>query len=282
MEPANSPNVTRDELTNLNFALGYCHRYRYLRSKILENDIDKANEILSDLKEQQIESIVAMLQVELVVNAIMYCEDLAIILLALSKPVTEIIKTVASLHETGSGSVKEFYEKLPQRDFEYFWRMMKYDRFCVEGDKDRYEQSCKRFWNDMLKLSSFFLHRYELFSAYKHGLNVVSLVDAKTGKDVLMIGKYDGTFDVLVLPPSWYLEYVEIVEIVHNMFNKVIEPIIWKTLEDISGIDLREEGTIRKALTSREPEDETRPVRFEIKVTFPWKVREPKEYKPFY
>jgi len=275
-------NVTRNELTNLIFALGYSHHYRYYRSKILENDIDGIDKVLSSLKEQQVESIVSVLRVELVTNSVMYCEDLAIILLALNKPTTEIIKTIASLHETGAGSVKEFYEKFPQRNFEYFWRMIKYDRFCEEKEVDKYQRSCKRFANDMLGVSKFFLHWYELFSAYKHGLNIVPLVDAGTGKDVLMIGKYDGTFDTLVLRPSWYIGYIEIVEIVHNIFNKVIDPIIWKMLEDIAGVNLKDEKTIRKMLTSIEPEDKTRPFGLTMKVTFPWKIRETKEYRPFY
>ena len=109
-----------------------------------------------------------MLQVELVVNAVMYCQDLAAIVLALNKPPAEILKTVSSLHETGSGSIKDFYEKIPQRDFDYFWRMIKYDKLEITNEKDKYERSCERFRKDMLKVSKFFLHWYELFTAYKH------------------------------------------------------------------------------------------------------------------
>lgn len=55
MKSDSSSDVTRDELTNLTFGLGYSLHYRYLRSKILENDIDRIDKILSNLKEKQIE-----------------------------------------------------------------------------------------------------------------------------------------------------------------------------------------------------------------------------------
>lgn len=274
--------ANRNELTNLQFLFGYSHHYRYFRSRILENDIDTTENILSDLKAGQIENIVAMLRVELVVNAVMYCEDLAIMLLALRKPVKEIIKTVASLHETGAGSVKEFYAKLPQHSLEYFWELIKYDKFCEAGAADKYQRSCKRFRADLLKLSKFFLTWYNLFAAYKHGLNVVSLIDSKTGKDLLMIGKYDGTFDIIVVHPSWPLGYIEVTEIVYRMFNNVVDPIIWKIMEDISGVNLKETQQLTKTLTSGETEDKARPIKFTINAVFPWKIFEAKEYRPFY
>lgn len=282
IEIKQSVEVDRDKLTNLSFALGYFHHYRHLRSRILEKDIDRIHEIFPDLKDKQVESTVSMLQVELVANAVMYCADLAVILLALRKRQAEILKTVSSLHETGSGSIKEFYEKLPQQDLAYFWRMMRYDKLKIaKEEQEKYERSCKRFRDDMLKLSKFFLHWYVLFSAYKHGLNVVALIDEKTGKDVLMIGNYDGSFDMLILSPSWYLGYIETVEIVLRMFDRVIEPIFWMMLENTAEVDLKEKRDIRKTLVSREP-DETRPYKITIRVSFPWKIREAKEYKPFY
>jgi len=272
----------RDRMTNLSFVLGYFHRYRYLRSRILESDIDRIHEVFHDLKEEQIESIVAMLQVELVVNAVMYCQDLAAIFLAFNKPIKEILKTVSSLHDTGSGSIKEFYEMIPQRDSEYFWKLIKYDKLKIEKEVERHERSCERFRNDMLRLSKFFLRWYELFSAFKHGLNIVALRDAKTAKDVVQIGNQDGSFDMLILHPSWYLEYIEIVDIVLRMFDRVIEPVVWMMLEDVAEVDLKEKRDIQKKLVSREPEDEKRPYRATIEVSFPWKIREEREYRPFY
>jgi len=282
LNSVNSSVADRDKMTNLSFVLGYFHRYRYLRSKILESDIDRIHEVFQELKEEQIESIVAMLQVELVVNAVMYCQDLAAIFLALGKPVKEILKIVSSLHETGSGSIKEFYEMIPQRNLAYFWRLIKYDKLEIEKEIEKYERSCKRFQNDMMKLSKFFLSWYGLFSAFKHGLNVVALRDAKTGKDVVQVGNQDGSFDMLILHPAWYLKYIEIVEIVFRMFDRVIEPIIWMIMEDIAGVDLKEKRDIQKKLVSKEPEDEKRPYEATIEVSFPWKIREEKEYKPFY
>lgn len=281
MTSGKSLEVNRDKMTNLGFALGYCHPYRYLRSKMLEYDIDRIRKIFPILREEQIENIVSMLQVELVVNSVMYCQDLAAIILALEKPATELLRTVSSLHETGAGSIKEFYESLSEQDFEYFWRILRYDKLDITNEKEKYERSCERFRNDMLRLSKFFLRWYELLSCYKHGLNILALIDAKTGKDILMMGEQDGSFEILVLPPSWYIGYIEIVEIVYRMFERVIEPIFWMMLEETADVDLKENRDIRKTLVSTEP-DQTRPYKLTIEASFPWKIREAKEYKPFY
>jgi hypothetical protein len=53
-------------------------------------------------------------------------------------------------------------------------------------------------------------------------------------------------------------------------------------LEDVAGVDLKEKRDIRKKLVSKEPKDEKRPYEATIEVSFPWKTREEKEYKPFY
>jgi len=97
-----------------------------------------------------------------------------------------------------------------------------------------------------------------------------------------MIGKYDGTFDTLVLAPAWYLGYVEITEIIYRIFNKVVDPITWSILEDFSGVKFEEKKTIEKTMSSKEPPDKSRPFKFKMKVEFPWKICDAKEYKPFY
>jgi hypothetical protein len=272
--------VTRDEMTNLNFALAYPHQFRYYRSHLLEDNIDRIKETLPTLTDKQRENIVAMLNVDLVVNTVMYCEDLAIMLLALDKPVTKMIKTFASLHETGAGSVKEFYEKIPKRDFDYFWHIIKYDKFYEEDSK--YQRSCRRFVNDIIKVSKFFLVWYPLFSAFKHGLNVLACVNNKSGKDVIMIGERDGTFITTVLASSWSISYIEIIEIIHRIFDKIVDPITWVILEEVSGVNLEEKVDIKKKMESKEPMDKSRPVKLSLQIEFPWKIREAKKYAPFY
>ena len=280
-----SDKVRWEELTSLQLTLGYFHRYRYLRSKMLEHDLDTVEEIFSDLRDEQQESIKCMLQVDLVVNAVLYSQDLAAILLCLDKPLSKFTTMISSLHETGSGSIKEFYEKLFERQFDFFWKIMKYDELKLHDkpEQEKYERSCNRFRKDMLKVSKFFLQWYNLFSAYKHGLNVVPVRETKTARDVLMLGNPDGTFDMFIVSPSWYLGYIEVVEIVHNVFNRLIEPIMWKLLANVAKVDLKGEETITKLLTSDLSEEEKkRRKKFTFNIVYPWRIREAQEPKPFY
>jgi hypothetical protein len=269
------------EITSLSFVLGYFHHYRYIRSQILEKDVDTVYTAFPNFRPEQIESIAIMLRVELMVNAVMYCSDLAAILLAFAKPVDQILKTVSSLHETGSGSIKEFYQEISSQPPEYFWKLLGYDKLEMASDKARYERSCARFQDDISHLSKFFLKWYQLHSCYKHGLNIVAFVESKTGSDVLIMGNPDGTFDTVLLPPSWYLAYIETIEIVFKMFSRVVEPRIWKLVIGTMKIDLKDK-TMKKVFVSKEPEDKTRPHKFSFTMSYPWKIWDVKDHEPFY
>jgi len=280
-----SGKVRWDELTSLQQTLGYFHRYRYLRSRMLEHNLDTVDKIFPNLRYEQQESIKCMLPVELVVNAVLYSQDLAAILLCLDKPLSKFNTMISSLHETGSGSIKEFYESLPKAQFDFFWKIMRYKelKFHDKNEQGKYERSCNRFRNDMLKVSKFFLQWYNLFSAYKHGLNVVPVRETKTARDILMLGNPNGTLDMFMFSPSWYLGYIEVVEIVHNVFNRLIEPIMWKLLANVAKVDLKGEEIITRLLTSDLPEEEKkRRKEFTFNIVYPWKIRDAQEPKPFY
>ena len=64
-------------MTNLVFALGYFHHYRYFRMQILEKDVDSVYETFPSLKPERKESMAGMPRVELVVNAVLYCSDIS-------------------------------------------------------------------------------------------------------------------------------------------------------------------------------------------------------------
>ncbi|TRZ52155.1 MAG: hypothetical protein D4S01_03390 [Dehalococcoidia bacterium] len=264
----------------MSFAFGYPHQFRYFRSCLIEDNIDRIREILPKLTDTQRENVVSLLNVELVVNAVMYCEDLAIMLLALEKPITKMIKTFAAIRETGSGSVKEFYEKMPERQIEYFWHIIKYDKFYEKDTK--YVRSCKRFARDILKVSKFFMHWYPLFCAFKHGLNVLSYIDKKSGKDILIVGALDGTFTITLLPPTWSIAYIEIIEIIHRIFDKIVDPLTWVILEEVTGINVKGKENLEAFVKSKEPIEKSRSNKFSLELEFPWKIHTGEERKPFY
>lgn len=274
--------ISRDEMTNLIFTMGYLQNYRYYRTRMLEKAHDTVSKMFSDLTHGQQESIAGMLRVELVVNAVMYSSDLASAILALDKPLPQIIKTISSLHETGSGSIKEFYERMPKQDFSYFWKLLRYDKNPkVASSKEKYERSCKRFWNNVVNLAQFYIRWYPLYSCYKHGLNIITFVDSKSGKEVLIMGRVDGTFDISTFAPSWYLGYAPAIETVFRIFNKAIDPLIWGILKGALGIDL-EAKELGVSMTTKEPKDESRPVSLTFSTEFPWKIWKGKEVEPFY
>jgi len=272
-------NLTAYELSNLDFLLGYTHQFRYYRSILLDKSIDTIKETLSDLKDKQRENIVSMLNVDLMVNAVMYCEDLALMLMALNKPFSKTIKYFSSIHESGSGSVEEFYKKVLTEKFDYFWQLIKYDKFYEQSG--RYRRNCYLFIHDFKIVANFFLKWYQLLCAYKHGLNVVVHVDANSGKDVLMIGEPEGTFTLIILHPAWTIWHIEIVEIIHRIFERIIDPLIWNIVEEKTGVDLKEKN-ITKNMKAKEPIDESGREKVSIQAEYPWKIHQAKEQKPFY
>lgn len=272
-------NLTAYELSNLNFLLGYTHQFRYYRSLLLDKNIDTINETFSDLTNKQRENIVSMLNVDLMVNAVMYCEDLALMLMVLNKPFSKTINSFSSIREKGSGSVEEFYKKVLTEKFDYFWQLMNYDKFYEKSG--RYRRSCRLFINDLKKVADFFLRWYQLLCAYKHGLNVSVHFDANSGNDVLMMGERGGTSTLIILPPVWIVWHIEIVEIIRRIFERIIDPLVWNIVEEKTGVDLKEEQ-LTKTMMAKEPINKSGREKVSIQCEYPWKIHQTKEQKPLY
>lgn len=79
----------------------------------------------------------------------------------------------------------------------------------------------------------------------------------------------------LLLPPSWYLAYIETMEIAFKMFSKVIEP-TWKLVADAMKVDLKDKR-FKKTFVSKEPVDKTRLHKFSFITSFPWKIWDAKD-----
>lgn len=275
------------DAVNLTFGMGYLHNYRKIKSEILEDSLKTVASQFSSYRPEQIESIKTMIEIELVINAILFCEDLASIIIALSKEEYNLTNTLVSVHETGSGSIKEFYECVLKEDVDYFWRIMNYDKIEIpEGEIRSYKRSCKRFIDDIRKVATFFLNGFyfSLHQVHKHGLAFNVGRDQNTGRDIIIIPNIDGTFDTHFIHPAWYLRSFEIIEIISNMFTKLYEPLIsWNYLEKITEVDLESESfkvTVDDILT--EEDKEGRPIHGTFSIKFPWKIHSGKRIKPYY
>lgn len=274
--------LTKEEITGLHFGFGYNPYYRYYKYRILLEDLDKINDLFSEIKVEQRDDLSLMLEMELVMNAVQYCSDLAILFIASMKPPSEYIKTVASIHDTGSGSVSEFYEKISKQPDDYFWNLVGYNRIDLTNKEiKRGERSIERFKKDIQVISEFFRDHYQLYTGYKHGMRNFVLRNEYNGKNCIFIPTRKGDFDILEVGAMWYLKSIEIVEMVHRMFTKIIEPLIsWITLAQMTDTDFQKEkvGTI----TMGKPPDSQRPDRLKIKATLPWKIHNAERRIPLY
>ena len=247
------------DVLNLTFGMGYLHNYRKIKSEILEESLKTVPSQFSSYRPEQIESIQTMIEIELVTNAVLYCEDLASIIIALNKEEYNITKTLVSVHETGSGSIKEFYEDVLKGDYDFFWRIMKYDKIEIsKGKIQSYKRSCNRFIDDIKKVTAFFLNdfHFSLHQVHKHGLALNVFRDQNTGRDVIIIPNIDNAFDTFFVHPGWYISSFEIIELISNMFTKLFEPLIsWDYLEKTTEVDLESESfkvTVDDVLTKED------------------------------
>jgi len=276
--------TTREWLNQLNYGLGYFHHYRHLYSKSIDNMHSKVKEIYSDKTDLQIRSIELMLELELVNNAIMYCMDFASVFLSLQKPEKGIIKMISSIHETGSGSIKEFYEKINSNELsvDEIWNLMGYGKMAIKPkDRVRYNRSLNRFIEDLKRIASFFLNFYPIYSAYKHGMNIIPIYNEEYDRYAFQVGNPDGTFDYFQMSQTWFFISYEVIETLFMMFDKLVIPQISWILLKQKGVDLKS-NDFKQIFKSTEDDDPLHPFRFTLNLIYPWKKFSPDKSNPFY
>jgi len=275
--------ISRDELTGLHFGFGYNPHYRYYSCRLLEDNLDRIDELFSEIRDEQRDDLTSMLEIELVTNAVQYCSDLAILFIASMKPPTEYLKTVSSVHDTGSGSVYEFYEKIPEQSDIYFWNLFGYNRIdLTDKEIKKGERSIERFKKDIKIISKYFRCHYQLYTGYKHGMRIFVLKNEYNGNNLIFMPTQRGDFDIAEVGAMWYLQSIEIVGIVHRMFTKIIEPLIsWITFAQMTDTDFQTEK-IKKTIITDETPDPERSFGFKFRVAFPWKIHNTDRRIPYY
>lgn len=280
----NSTIMSQEDVTGLMFAFGYNPYYRYYYSEILLDEFNRIDTLFPELTQGQKENLLSMLKIEYLVNAVQYCSDLAgMFILSLKEP-SEYLKTISSLHETGSGSIKEFYELIPIRDENYFWKLFGYDRIeLTELEKPIANNSISKFNINIRRISDFYLEFYQFYSSYKHGLRIISIDEETTGRNHIYYATKYNDFDMLSVKSNWYKPIMNIVKLAYKMFIEIIEPLIsWIQLSLKTNFDF-ENKEIEVTTIAEEVEDPRRTIEMKgLKGKFPWKIYVPGRRIPFF
>ena len=161
-------------------------------------------------------------------------------------------------------------------------KLMGYNEFIINPeDEDRYNRSVDRFYTDIKKIAKYFLEYYPIFCAYKHGMNVIPVYNEERYRFAFQFGNPDGSFDYMEMHATWFYGSYEIVEIIFRMFDRLVVPQISWTLIEKMGVDLNKDH-IKQTAESTEGEDPTRPLKWTLKLSYPWKIFIPGKPDPFY
>jgi hypothetical protein len=269
-------NIKEEEITNLMFASDYISEYRYYKQVLLENQHETVQDIISDLSSENLRQ---MIEIEMIINAIQYCSDLGAFAISIkNKKIFEIIKMLSSLSET---SIKEFYDKIGDADIELLKNYMGYQEINIEqSDKEKYIRSCKRYQTDILKISTFYNKFYQLYLSYKHGLRLIPTINAD-GQKLIFEACKDNTLTIYNIPEMWWLESIEITEIINNIFKKLYVPIIRKKVGEYLGIPFGQRR-VQGSVKSTDPPDPKKTIPVKLSIISPWWCYQGKEPIPFY
>lgn len=203
--------------------IGYFYHYRKIKHNFVKNQMEDVERQYPSLNQNQKDGIETMLKIELIVNAIQYCEDLAQIFIALLKKREKYLRILCSVHETGCGSVSEFYEKIGNQDFNYFYLLLCLNKFDL-SEKD--ELACidriHILRNDLNFISIFFKKFFNLYTSYKHGLLMYPGKLRETGENVVVELGLQETSNILFVDRIPF-NIEAVILILHSIFLTIIE-----------------------------------------------------------
>lgn len=233
-----------------------------------------------NLRTEQYENLRQMIEIEMIINAVQYCSELGAFAICMkNKKINNIIQMLASLSET---DIKIFYDKIKTADPNLLKKYMGYHELKIiyKEENGKYERSCYRYKEDVVKLSKFYNRHYQLYLSYKHGLRIIPAKNEK-GEKLIFDACKDNTMTIHVVPEMWYLEAIEVTELINNIYEKLYIPLVRQKFAEFCGISLTDKS-IRQNIKSTEPPDPARPISFKTTFNFPWWVHDGKEPNPFY
>jgi len=270
--------IRSKDITNLMFMLGYISEYRFQKRLLLENQHENVQDIISDLRTEQYENLRQMVEIEMIINSVQYSEELgAFAIIIKNNRIFEIIKMLSSLSEK---SIKDFYDKIEHTDLKLFRKYMGYHEISIAGkDIDMYNRSCKRYQNDILKISRFYDDHYKLYLSYKHGLRLIPTIN-DDGQKLIFEACKDNTLNIHKIPEMWWLKSIEITEIINNIFKKLYVPLIRKKMGEYLNVSVS--GDVRSSVKATDSIESANTSHIQISTSFPWCINDGKEPNPFY
>lgn len=272
--------ITREEISNWNFAFGYCYKYRYIRQKLLDLQNDKLEEIMSDMTKLQRDNIRIMTEIEIVVNTVQYCNDLMFMAICIKKKkINDIMKMFGSL---GDNDCFVHFNIIKNADIKELKKYMGYDEIDITKSYEwKYNNSCEKFRRDIIKLSEFHKNFFDIYNSYKHGLRIIPII-CENGKRLIFEACKDNTMTIHEIHELWYIGSIEIMEIINNIFEKLYAPLIRKKYAEFVNFNFSDKNIIC-SVSSTEPPDPMRPFSKEISFSIqPWYIHKGEEQIYFY
>lgn len=275
-----SNNIKREDMGNFMFAFAYVSKYRYLKQKLLENEHENLEQILTNHIPEQYENLRQMVEIEMIVNAVQYCSELGAFAICIKKgKINEFMKMLSSLHDADIKTA--FYDKIKDADIKLLRAYMGYHELNINKDDEaKYNRSCERYRENVIKLSVFHNMFYGLYCSYKHGLRVVPLRSEKGDRGIWEACE-DNTFNLHKTPEMWWIDVIEVTEIIRDIHEKLYLPLVRQKFADFSGFSFTEKN-ISSKVKSTQPPDLSRLGSFNISFDLPWYIHKPSEQKSFY
>jgi hypothetical protein len=272
----------KNELGCLIFANVYNSNYRHYKQLILLNEYENIQKIINDVTEDQYDNLRQMIEIEIIVNTVQYCCDLATFGIAIKNSLlnTQLLSHLAKFDET---QIKDkFFKPIISGNYNSISKFMGYHEIDIdENDKEKYSLSCDRYKNDIKKISEFFNRWYYIYTAYKHGLRLIPTYETKTHSKMIIEALKDNSYKCTLLHKTWWREAIEINKLIHEIFDKLYTPLVKKKQFDrIRSSDLS--ATSGRVVTKDKNDLNESISSIEIEFMAPWWKNEIKEPDPFY
>ncbi len=217
---------TREEATELFFLRCYDPEYRYFKHKMLMNEYNNIDKIIVNLKENLYEHLRSMIELEMIVNAIQYCNELG---------ATAICVKKNRLHELGhmlakmrDQDIQQFYKNIDSTNLEDIGRYMGYDKLKLTDNE--YIESCKRYKETISSLSKIYSNFYFIYISYKLGLRIIPLKDSYGNPLFAAVSSDIHPHELKCLgcsdPATIQVQTSAIVNIIHHIYKKLYSPMI--------------------------------------------------------
>ena len=213
------------EVSCLAFNSGYYYHFRFVKHNQIKCLIDNIPNLYVDCKEKKKDAIKSYLIAELIVNAVWYCEDLALVLKSFQKEPYQFLSTIIRIREV---EVKNFYKELKDRDDTYFEDLIGLQKIKMNSDeKAQCIQQISILKRDMIILSNFFQNFYGFSTAYKHGFLIFHGKKKDTNDNLLFELDRNNEFNIIGFKSDEPIRETELViRICFNIFTTIVEALI--------------------------------------------------------